>query len=789
MFSLLAAAVSSKKGITGIILFWLVVVFAVQAVAPPLSEVTTNEQENFLPSGAESLRAIQVIADKYPATEGIPAILVVSGPQPFNQQELAAIERLDGVLRSDTAPEAIASVRSVYSAPQARDAFVAPDERTMMLFLTVSGSPSDDGFSEAVDWIREQAQAATDGTALDVAVTGPAGISTDAVKVFEGIDFRVTITTVALVLVILLAVYRSPLLALLPIVCVSWALLIAQSVAALLADGLGLPLNGQTTAVMSVLLFGAGTDFTLFIVARYREELGRQPTRWEAIRVAMSHVGPAIASSAGTTAVAMIALLLATYGSFRTLGPMLAAAVMIMLAVGLTLIPALAVLLGRAAFWPMNPQQNSGQASSFWSRVAALVVRRPGVVLGTTVLLLIVSTLGVPTIKPSFNFLEGFPADMDSRRGFEMLQRSFPAGELAPTQVVVTADDRNVYEHLTALDALAAALESEPTVLRVSGPTRPFGAALPLSAEALQAGISSLPQEVWQGGPPPRNLPPEQQAVLGVLFAGQRFVSPDRTTAQLEVVLDRDPYSVPALDQIERLRDVVRSAIATTDLAGTEVLVGGQTATQADTRASVNRDAQVVGPIVIAAIWVILAMLLRSLVAPTYLVISVLLSFMAALGLSSVIFQNVLGHAGVGYQNGVWMFIFLVALGVDYNIYIMSRVREEVGRNGLVEGTRRAVSRTGGVITSAGIILAGTFSVLATLPLRDIVQLGFAVMLGVLLDTFVVRALLVPSIVMLLGRWNWWPTRRLAADSGRYLVAGKGAGQRTGRVTLPHRVG
>ena len=765
MFSLLAAAVASKKGITGIILFWLVVVFAVQAVAPPLSEVTTNEQENFLPSGAESLRAIQVIADKFPATEGIPAILVVSGPQPFTPQELAAIERLDGVLRSDAAPEAIASVRSVYSAPQAREAFVAPDDRTMMLFLTVTGSPSDDSFSEAVDWVREQAQAATDGTALDAAVTGPAGISTDAVKVFQGIDFRVTITTVALVLVILLAVYRSPLLALLPIVCVSWALLIAQSVAALLADGLGLPLNGQTTAVMSVLLFGAGTDFTLFIVARYREELGRQPTRWEAIRVAMSHVGPAIASSAGTTAVAMIALLLATYGSFRTLGPMLAAAVMIMLAVGLTLIPALAVLLGRAAFWPMNPQQGSGRASSFWSRVAALVVRRPGVVLVTTVMLLIVSTLGVPTIKPSFNFLEGFPADMDSRRGFEMLQRSFPAGELAPTQVVVATEDGNVYEHLAALDALAAALDSEPTVLRVSGPTRPFGAALPLSAEALQAGISSLPQEVWQGGPPPRNLPPEQQAVLGVLLAGQRFVSPDRTTAQLEIVLDRDPYSVPALDQIERLRDIARSAMATTDLASAEVLVGGQTATQADTRASVNRDAQVVGPIVIAAIWVILAMLLRSLVAPTYLVISVLLSFMAALGLSTMIFQNVLGHAGVGYQNGVWMFIFLVALGVDYNIYIMSRVREEVGRNGLVEGTRRAVSRTGGVITSAGIILAGTFSVLATLPLRDIVQLGFAVMLGVLLDTFVVRALLVPSIVMLLGRWNWWPTRRLAADA------------------------
>ncbi len=765
MFSLLAAGVASKKGITGIILFWLVVVFAIQAVAPPLSEVTTNEQEDFLPSGAESLRAIQVVADKFPATEGIPAILVVHGPQPFTPQELAAIERLDGVLRSATAPAPIASVRSVFSAPQAREAFVAPDDRTMMLFVTVAGDPADESFGAAVDWIREKAAAAIAGTALDAAVTGPAGISTDAVRVFTGIDFRITLTTVCLVLVILLVVYRSPLLAILPIVCVSWALLIAQSVAALLADQFGLPLNGQTTGVMSVLMFGAGTDFTLFIVARYREEWGRQPTRWAAMRVAMSHVGPAIASSAGTTTVAMVALVLATYGSFKALGPMLAAAIFIMLAVGLTLIPALAVLLGRAAFWPMNPQQVSGQASTFWSRVAALVVRRPGMVLGSTVMLLIVATLGVPTIRPSFNFLEGFPADTDSRRGFEMLQRSFPAGELAPTQVVVTTDDGDVYQHLAALDALATALDSEPAVLRVSGTTRPFGEALPMSAAALQTAINSLPQEVWQGGPPPRNLPPEQQAVLGVLFAGQRFVSPDRTTAQLEVVLDNDPYSVPALDQIARLRDIARNAIATTDLAGSEVLVGGQTATQADTRASVNRDAQVVGPIVIVAIWVILALLLRSLVAPTYLVASVLLSFLAALGLSSVIFQNVLGHEGVGYQNGVWMFIFLVALGVDYNIYIMSRVREEVGRSGLVAGTRRAISRTGGVITSAGIILAGTFSVLATLPLRDLMQLGFAVMLGVLLDTFVVRALLVPSIVLLLGRWNWWPSRRLAAAS------------------------
>ena len=404
------------------------VLVAIRVVAPSLEEVTTNEQEDFLPAGAESLRAFQVVADKFPATEGIPATLVVSGPQAFTSPELTAIERLDGMLRSDAAPAAIASVRSVFSAPQAREAFVAPDDRDDDALRDGHRLP-DRG---AVHCGRGLDSGASGGghrrhcLGLEVAVTGPAGIATDTVQAFGDIDLRVTLATVALVLVILLAVYRSPLLAILPIVCVSWALLIAQSVAALLADQFGLPLTSLAPPVMSVLMFGAGTDFALFIVARYREEWGRQPTRWAAMRVAMSHVGPATASSAGTTTVAMMALLLATYGQFQSLGPMLAIATFIMLLVGLTLIPALIVLLGRAAFWPLNPQRAAGQESTFWSRVAALVVRRPGVVLGITLVLLVAGALGVPTLKPSLNSLEGrLPTDTDSRRGFELLQRSF----------------------------------------------------------------------------------------------------------------------------------------------------------------------------------------------------------------------------------------------------------------------------------------------------------------------------------------------------------------------------
>ena len=285
-----------------------------------------------------------------------------------------------------------------------------------------------------------------------------------------------------------------------------------------------------------------------------------------------------------------------------------------------------------------------------------------------------------------------------------------------------------------------------------------------MSAAALQAAIASLPQEVLQGGPPPRNLPPEQQAILGVLLAGQRFVSPDRTTVRLEVVLDQDPYGSLAMDQIDPIRDAARRALATSDLAGAEVLVGGQTATQADTRAAINRDAQVVGPIVIVAILIILIMLLRSLVAPVYLAASVVLSFLAALGLSTLIFQNVLGHAGFAYRNVVWLFIFLVALGVDYNIYIMSRVREEAGRAGLVEGTRRAISRTGGVIHLGrhhpGRDLLGPDDPAAARLDADGLCRDAGLCCSIRSSC---GALLVPSIVLLLGRWNWWPARHGAA--------------------------
>ena len=763
MFSILASFATNWRRAAIVIAVWAVVGAAVVATAPPLSDVTTNDQENFLPEGSESLRVLELVGEKFPRGQGIPAIVVFHRPEGLSDSDLAAVARANTALQADDAPSNIASVLALDTSAELADVLLAPDGTTVTTIVTINGSPADEPFGEAVRWIREQSRAGTEGTGLTLALTGPAGIVSDAVEVFSEIDFRVTLFTVLLVLALLLLIYRSPALALLPLAGVGLTLVIAQSLAATLAANAGLVLNSQVTALMSVLMFGAGTDFTLFIVARYREELRQQPDRWRAMQVALRRVGPAIASSAGTTIAAMLALLLATFGSFQTMGPVLALAIFLMMLSGLTLIPALAVLLGRAAFWPGRMQVSDTEHSRIWSWVADVVTRRPVATFAATLVLLVVFAAGAPTMTPNFSFIDGFPDEAESKIGAQIMDDAFGAGELAPTNAYVSA--ANLDASLVDVDRVTQAIADIPGVTRVSGPTRPTGDPPAVDPAVLQAAIPRLPAVLREGpaagaasASPPANVDPRAQAVLEAFFAGRRFISPDGTTARLDVVFEDDPYGIPAIERIADIRTAVRAAAAGTSL-DPEVLVGGPTALQADAWSAVNRDVSVVGPIVVALIWVILLLLLRSLVAATYLVGSVLLSFLAALGLSVVIFQNILGHPGVGYQNAVWMFIFLAALGADYNILIMTRVREEIRARGLVEGTRIAVARTGGVITSAGLILAGTFSILTTLPLRDIFQLGFAVMLGVLLDTFVVRALLVPSVVLLLRRWNWWPVR------------------------------
>lgn len=774
MFRAIAASSSTWRGVATIIVAWIILAGIISNVAPGIEEVSTNEEAEFLPNGTESLLANQLDSEKFPALDGAPAIIIYRNPAGITDEDIAKVAELDTLIRTDEEHQNIALVISDFgrqqfgNSPQNQGSppeeslagpQLSPDGTAITITVIISGSPAEDEYTETVEWLRELDERISIEAPATVHVTGPAGILTDAIAVFSQFDFRVSAITIVLVLVILLIIYRSPLLALLPVVSVGIALIVAQSIAALLTDNLGLALNGQVTAIMAVLMFGAGTDFTLFIVSRYREELPSHESRFDAIAATMRAVGPSIASSAGTTAVAMMALAFALSGSLKTMGPMLAMAIVVMLIAALTLIPAVLVAMARAAFWPIRRVGPNEKQSGVWHRVGVLISRRPGTILAVTVVAMVALSAGLFEITPTFSFIDGFPDSAESKAGFETLKTAYPAGELAPTNVYVTKDGESILNHLQAIEDISAALVADPVVDSVTSITRPSGEPLSVEIARIQPLVGMIPDDPAQTTELISTLPPDQAQLARSFIAGLRLLSRDGSTTKLEVVLNEDPYETAAMDAIPRIRKTVRDAVDATTLSGVTALVGGPTANNYDGRETTNRDFVVISPIVIAAIWIILALLLGSVVAPTYLVLSVILSFAAALGISILIFEYVFGHDGIGYNSIAFIFVFLVALGADYNIYIMSRVREETRTRGLAEGTRYAITRTGGVITSAGIILAGTFSVLTTFPLLNLVQLGFTVMLGILIDTFVVRAIMVPAIVMKLGEINWWPSK------------------------------
>lgn len=754
---------SSKRGKWIVIAIWLVLSAVIVPLAPALDEVESNDQASFLPNGAESTRVVELVESRFPS-DGTPAILVFHSNNGLDDADLAGVKQINDWLLSDAAPENVGSVISIFTQPQAAASLQSTDGRIMTMVVDISGESAEDPYIESIDAIREQTSAvAIEG--LEIRVSGPGGLIADLVDVFSKIDGFLLLVTGILVLVLLVAIYRSPVIALVPLFAVGWVFSLAAAIGAFAAQEFGLPINGQSRGIMTVLLFGAGTDYCLFISSRFREELAHTQDKHEAMRRTMRAVGEAIASSAGTVLVATVALLLAVLESNKSLGPLLSVAVATMLVASLTLVPAIMTVLGRFAFWPFRPKYDPAAASSeseeahgIWSRIARGVARRPAVFLGATVIAFLVMSVGTFRLEQTFDSLTSLPSGTESREGFEFLRESFPAGELSPTEAyIVLPEGTDVWTSLAAIDQVAMSLSTLDGIASVAGPSRPFGTAVEIGPDQVTSAVSTVPVDVRTGAAPPAFAPdsPEAQA-FGLFASANRYVSRDGGVAKLDVVLDANPYSLEAIENVESLRQTARQLMREYGVPG-EILIGGETATSYDTKVANDRDEKVVLPIILLAIGVILGLLLRSVVAPVYLLVTIIVSYFGTLGLSTFVFQDVLGQNGVGSSVPFFLFVFLVALGVDYNIYLMARIREESHRHGLDAGTRRALGRTGGVITSAGIILAGTFAALMTLPLQDLFQLGFAVAVGVLLDTFVVRSLMVPAIVLLLGKWNWWP--------------------------------
>jgi putative drug exporter of the RND superfamily len=661
--------------------FWVVVLVLALPLSSKLTGAEKNDTKYWLPGNAESTKVLDV-QSRFQSPNVYAGVVVYVRPS--------------GLTVADRA-KAAADARSFAGVPgavpgQVAGPILSSDGTAMQTIVQVNlGAKGWANANKAVDAIRAITSSGADG--LVVHVTGPLGYAADSNNVFKGIDSTLLVSAVAVVIVILLITYRSPVLWLLPVISSGVALITAQAVIYLLAAHAGLVVNAQSAGILDVLVFGASTDYALLIVARYREELRRHDRRHAAMAEALRRAGPAIIASGTTVVLALLTLSAAELNSTASLGPVLAIGVAVGMVVMLTLLPALMVTFPRGIFWPYKPTYGSPEPTTrgMWARVGWSIAPRPRIIWVSTAVLLGVLALGLTGLKANgLTNAQSFRGHPDSVTGETVLAAHFPAGAGQPVIVI----------------------------------GNPSAGAQLRAAFAATSGISGVTPPVVRGG-----------------------------YAYLEGTLTAPPDSQAAYDTIDRVRAAVHA------VPGANALVGGGTAVNLDVQRASAHDRNLIIPLILLVVLVILGLLLRALVAPLILTATVVLSFAAALGVSAFFFDHVFGFGGADTSFPLFVFVFLVALGVDYNIFLMTRVREEAIRRDARHGAIVGMAATGGVITSAGCVLAGTFAVLATIPATFLTELGFAVAFGILLDTIVVRLLLVTALNLDVGRWMWWPSK------------------------------
>ncbi|GAB3308929.1 MMPL family transporter [Epidermidibacterium keratini] len=692
-----------------IILAWLAIAGVGGQSLGKLSQVTSNDQSTFLPRSAESVKANEEL-EKFTDAGVLPLFLVLQGEQVYADAGFADTAgnpgqggppggeyaaQLAAELNADGAP------LSSWLAPGQPPVAIGAEDGSGVLVIygldndkvSEVGDDGEEPLGTIVDDLRAEAADVTG--AKQVHVSGPAGFASDIGEAFAGIDGVLLIVTLSVVLLILLIVYRSlvlPIFVLFSAVC---GLSLAGYVVYRLADSGVLVVNGQSQGILSILVIGAATDYSLLLVARYREELERHESKWDAMKRAWRTCIEPIAASAGTVIAGLLCLLLSDLNSNRGLGPVGAIGIVAAVIASTTLLPAL-LLLGRWVFWPRVPhyrpapdQASEESASSgLWARIAAFVERWPRRIWIAVSLVLLALCIAVPTFKAEgTSDADVFLAEVDSVTGQQVIDEHYEAGAADPIRVVTpTGDADEVAEELEGVDGV-------------------------------------------------------QQVTVGT----------DERDGQVIV----DVVPADNADAATVVGDVRTAAHGVTP----DALVGGDAAVKIDTLTTAEVDLQVIIPVVLGVVLLVLIALLRSIVAPVLLVAATVVSFGAAIGVAALVFNHVLDFPGADPAVPLLGFVFLVALGVDYSIFLMTRAREEVGRLGPKDGVTHALQVTGGVITSAGIVLAATFAALSVLPLLFMAQIAFIVAFGVLLDTLIVRSLLVPALAIDLGARTWWPSR------------------------------
>jgi RND superfamily putative drug exporter len=698
----------------GVIAGWLVVAGVAAAPASDLTGAQDNNAATYLPRNAESTQVQDALARQQEAAVTPAVVVYERGPgitaadQGRAAADARAFAAIDGVAGPVDGPLLSADGASL---------------RTIVPVKTGNGGWNQ--ITQAVNRIRDALPVS--GSGLSVYVTGPAALTADTSKAFTGLDSALLYTTLAIVVVILLLTYRSPVLWLPPILTVGAALTLAQALVDVLARHAGLTVNAQGSSILTVLVFGAGTDYALLLTARYREELRRHAERRRAMAAALRRATPTIAASAATVTCGMFCLTVATTTSTRGMGPVAAIGILSALVAVLTLMPALLVVAGRWIFWPSIPAYGSADPATagMWSRLGAGIARRPRAVWLAAAVGLAALACGLAGLHPTgIAAQDAFVNPPGSVLGARALAAHFPAGDGQPVTIVSAPGKASeVHDAVRALPGTAA----------ITAPGR-------LGDQAI-----------------------------------------------MEVTLDQPADSAPAQADVRHLRDVAHRI-------DPGAKVGGQTATLIDTNDAARRDLNRIVPLVLLVVLLILAVLLRSVVAPLLLVGTVVLSFAAALGGSALLF-DLLGWHSADSSLPLFVFVFLVALGVDYNIFLATRIREDAISTGDTRAAvRTALAATGGVITSAGLVLAGTFAALASLPLIAYAQIGIAIAVGVLIDTTIVRAVLVTALGLDIGRWIWWPGRLACPSPAMTLAQASephpttGGGHRQRRLALRRSV-
>lgn len=709
---------SSSKGAKITLLAWLVIVAILSVIAPGAKEYAGSSKEMSVKENQPSEVAEQIMEEQFPSDDGLPALLVFHRDGKITDQDREKLTELSGWLASDERPQDLSSALPYHQFPkEIQDQMFSEDGSTLLFNLSMKPDLDSDQTLASLDDIRDKVKE-IGLDELQFEITGPAGISADTISLFRNADFVLMLATVVLIFFILLLIYRSPLLALTPLVIAGIVYGAVDRILGLAGKNGWFTVDSSANSIMLVLLFAVLTDYSLFVFSRYREELSKQESKYDAMGEAIYHVSEPIVFSGGTVFLAMLTLFTTVFQPYNHFAPVFSVAVVVILMAGLTLIPSIFALMGRKAFWPFIPkvEKKEKEERGIWHKIGQLVKKHPAVMGGLLLIVLLVGIFNVPSMKFSFNLLKSFPEDMPSRQGFELLEDNYPAGQLAPATIILkSSKEIKVNEELVEqVHQLEDQLKKHKGVDSVS--------------PSLSTELTKDPERL------PRNFLADSQQAL-----------------KLQVVLAENPYSAEALDTVQDLLDSSEKMLEESGFSSSDVELHyvGQTAQQLDVRTMNQRDMIVLFSLVTLLLTVILGFQTKSVLMPILMMGTILLSYFASLGFSWWIFKHGLGYDAISYRLPVYTFVFMVALGIDYNIMLVSRIREEALKLPWKDAVAKGVSVTGGVISSAGLILAATFAVLMTQPLQELFLFGFTMALGILLDTFLIRGIFLPAILLL----------------------------------------